>query len=293
VKEKSHRKLSLATTIPTSARFGFKLLASTSVRETAAFRALDTTCSDYISEVQLQLKGYIVQVADLQLVAITTEKLNLLISSITDFAKGYCRVYHGMQPTNAILFSYVYHTIQQLSKNTDVLCGMLLPATDYNPLIIRCTGYNPSTPTSFDAPLASDVVFPKFIVDCTAILLGPCVQYDASEARQRLTLVIKSLEVLRVKEKVTAATFDLLESEPSTTPALLANLVDDSVGRSLNRRNNLSEKNSSGGANASDPLNTKKLQPPKKSTSSKPAVAPAKPPVQPMDPVRTVPSKLN
>jgi hypothetical protein len=39
VKEKSHRKLSLATTIPTSARLGFKLLASTSVQETATFRA--------------------------------------------------------------------------------------------------------------------------------------------------------------------------------------------------------------------------------------------------------------
>jgi hypothetical protein len=176
-----------------------------------------------------------VQVGELQLVAIISEKQTLLITSITDFARGFCRVHHGMQPTNTLLFTSVYHTIQHLSTNTEALCGMILSATDYNPLIVQCTGYTPSTPTSFDAPLASDSVFPKFVINCTTILFGPCVQYDASESRQHLSLDIKSLEVPQVKEKVTKTTFELLESEPSTTPALLAELVDVSVGRSLKR----------------------------------------------------------
>jgi hypothetical protein len=110
-------------------------------------------------------------------------------------------VCNRIQPTNALLFTYVYHTIQHLSTQMDVLCGMVLSATDYNPLIIQCTGYNPATPTSFYASHASDSVFPKFVIDCTAILFGPRCQYDASECRQRLMLDIKSLEVQRVKEK--------------------------------------------------------------------------------------------
>jgi hypothetical protein len=171
------------------------------------------------------------------------KKATTFICAIVDMAKGYFRVRNGTRQTPDILFNYAYYTLLHFRSDTTMLSGMNISAAECNTILISRLGCTlPPTDLSILPTIAeftiSNPEFDGFIQVCTNLFLQPCVDFDTAENLLELEMDITELHHQIFDEAATAATFDILDAEPSASPELVATMIDSRVSRIIKKELN-------------------------------------------------------
>jgi hypothetical protein len=217
-----------ADRVPRSSRLRFQLQATPTVRQSEAFQAVNSSCDEYITEVQQHLKVFTKQVMEMELTQAKKDKAIGFISSIVDFTKIFYLALDGTHLSIDRLFHYTRAYLIRVTKDNTLYTDFGLLEAEWKEALVSKTGYrlDPNPPCTQLPPV--ELTFPPIL---DALFILPSKEYNSAERSAKAQLdIVKVYEASRL-ESATVATFKTLESEPSVTPERLATLITNAVNQ--------------------------------------------------------------
>ena len=269
--QKTLTTLAIEDFIPRSARFGFELTASQLTARHPVFTTLATKAKERIAEFQIEMKEFIVSVAELELSNLKKEYAATILRAVVVYATAFILAKTGSPAKESKLAVYVTYAFSTVvlkyakELNNDEMTSIY------------------TTVSNFTAPKWDDVhiltnpattTLLEFCNECRSLFVMPQEAFTKAEKANLITLALHKLTSTSINMQVSEETTAAMELEPSVAPAQLASLIDASVKKAttelrakiakLESKTIPKPKNSTGGAGRAS---EKKKSPEKKKTT--------------------------